>query len=75
MNHSTDIMLGKNRIECRSVAHISLDKGDSCASNCFDALQAFMARIGKIVNNDDVKSCRNQLNNGVATNIPSATSD
>ena len=68
-------MLGKNRIECRSVAHISLDKGDSCAGNCFDTSQTFTAGIGEVVNNDDVKSCRNKLNNGVAANIPSATSD
>ena len=75
VDDGVDGMFLKDAVEHRAVADVRLVEEDVLARDLFDALERDLARVGKIVDDDDVMAIVQQFYQSVRADEPGSARD
>ncbi len=75
MDRRTDVVLFKDAVERRAVAHVVLIEIHVLAGDLLHALDGFGAGVDQVVDDDDAVALVQKLHTGVAADVPSAAGD
>ena len=75
MDDRVDLLLVENLVDGRLIQQVGLIKGWTGAGDFFDAVEYLRLGVGKVVDDDNLLPCLNQLHNGVAADESGAAGD
>ncbi len=75
MDRAVDVVLFKDAVERRAVAHVVFIEGDVLARDLLHAFDGLRAGVDQIIDDDDLVAALEQLHAGVAADIAGAAGD